>query len=76
MEQSFEVDGTALDAESFALGVEWGIAWQQAKEAPPFTLSVHLANAERIAAMLAHQGRRFVTRNSRGWTTITVAGLD
>lgn len=77
--QSFGVDGelAAMGREEcFSLGVEWGIAWQLAKGAVPFSLMVHGENSDRIGAMLETQGRKFSVVASRGWATITVASLD
>jgi hypothetical protein len=75
MTQSFCLDGD-LDDRAFALGVEWGIVWQQAAGAAPFTSVVHAENVARIEAMLGDRRRRFAVRRSRGWATFTVAGLD
>lgn len=75
----FGVDGklgASSREEAFTLGVEWGSAWEAAKVPGAWSKQVHAENADRIAAMLAQQGRRFTVAVSGGWATIAVVGLD
>lgn len=79
--QPFGIDGklSSLTAEeAFTLGVEWGRAWELAKQPAPFALTVHARNADRISGMLSEQGRRFARPSKRvgDYTEVSVAGLD
>lgn len=79
--QSFDIDDGSLDGETrqqaFTLGVEWGRAWELARQPRPFTLSIHAENSARILAMLAQQGRRAkACPATNGWVSVSVAGLD
>lgn len=59
--ESFGVDDGELDgltpAECFTLGVEWEMVRAQLKTGDAFEHTVHVENRDRIAAMVAHQGR-------------------
>lgn len=76
LKQSFEIDGTGVDAHAFVLGVEWGMTYQSAAQPAPFVATVHAENAARIESMLQGAGRRFTVKRDAGWATFTVAGLD
>ena len=63
---------------AFTLGVEWAMAWSRLVELPAESadsLSVHLANADRVVRLAERLGRRAAATPcdaAAGWVSIEV----